>query len=269
MLSPMTIQYNYKIAASIVTYNSPMRDVVLAAKTYLACNMPVHLTIVDNNSSEGYLESLQEQLSARFIRSDINKGFGYGHNIGLKNSPPCDYYLVLNPDIEIPSNTLEKLAEFMDANPNVGLVSPKILNEDGSIQHLNKRLPTLFDLFARRFFPSSLQNLTFIKERMDSYIMLDKGYDEIHEVPYITGCFMLFRKSILDKIGGFDEGFFMYLEEADMTRRVNLIGAKSTYYPYASVTHRWARGSHRSLRLTWINIKSAFYYFNKWGWKLI
>ena len=57
----------------------------------------------------------------------------------------------------------------------------------------------------------------------------------------------------------------MYLEEADMTRGVNLIGAKSTYYPYASVTHRWARGSHRGLRLTWINIKSAFYYFNKWG----
>jgi GT2 family glycosyltransferase len=259
----------YRVAASIVTYNNPIIEVKLAAQSFLACALPVNLLIIDNNSSEGYLDQLQQAFKAQFIRNGVNKGFGAGHNIGIKNAPYCDYYLVLNPDIKIHEGSLEKLVSFMDEHPEIGIISPKILNEDGSIQYLNKRLPTVFDLFARRFLPSFIQNISFIKKRMDYYIMLDKGYKEIQEVPYITGCFMLFRKSVLDKVEGFDENFFMYLEDTDITRRVNQAGFKSVYYPYASVTHKWARGSHHSIKLTWINIKSAIYYFNKWGWRWI
>lgn len=263
------MQSKYKVVASIVTYNNPINEVERAAKSFLACTLPVHLIIVDNNSTHGYLEQLQERLKAHFIQNRVNKGFGFGHNIGIKNAPDCEYYLVLNPDIKIHQGTLEKLVAFMDEHSEVGLISPKILNEDGSIQHLNKRLPTVFDLFARRFLPSFLSNISFIKKRLDYYIMLDKGYNNILEVSYITGCFMLFRKSVLDRVGGFDENFFLYLEEADITMRINKIGFKSIYYPYASVTHKWARGSHNSIKLTWINIKSAIYFFTKWGWRLI
>ena len=258
-----------KVVASIVTYNSHLADVEKAAKSFLNCALPVRLIIIDNNSGTGYLEQLRNRFDAHFIRNGANRGFGFGHNIGIKNSLPCDYYLVLNPDIEIHKGTLEKLVRFMDEHTEIGLISPEILNEDGSIQFLNKRLPTVFDLFARRFLPSFIQNISSIKNRMNYYIMLDKGYDDIQEVPYITGCFMLFRKSVLDKVGGFDEKFFIYLEEADITMRVNQMGCKSVYYPYASVTHKWERGSHKSLKLTWINIKSAIYYFNKWGWRWI
>ena len=258
-----------KVIASIVTYNNPIGEVEQAAKSFLACTLPVHLMVIDNNSADGYVEQLKKCFSAQFIQNGINRGFGSGHNIGIKNALDCEYYLVLNPDIEIHEGTIEKLVKFMDKHPEVGLISPKILNEDGSIQCLNKRLPTVFDLFARRFLPSFIQKINFIKKRMDYYIMLDKGYEEIQEVSYITGCFMLFRKSVLDKINGFDENFFLYLEEADITRRVNQAGFKSIYFPYATVTHKWARGSHHSLKLTWINIKSAIYYFNKWGWRWI
>jgi GT2 family glycosyltransferase len=259
----------YKITASIVTCNNPIAEVKLAAQSFLACTLPVHLIVIDNKSKEGYVDRLKECFVAYFIQCEHNKGFGFGHNIGIKNALDCEYYLVLNPDIEIHEGTIEKLVSFMDEHPEVGLISPKILNEDGSIQYLNKRLPTVFDLFARRFLPSFISNVGFIRKRMDYYAMLDKGYEEIQEVPFITGCFMLFRKSVLDKIGGFDENFFMYLEDADITKRVNQTGFKSVYYPYASATHKWARGSHHSIKLTWINIKSAIYYFNKWGWRWI
>jgi len=259
----------YKLVASIVTYNSLVDEVESAAKSFLNCSLPVHLIIVDNNSEEGYLDQLKRRVGAFFIQSGVNKGFGFGHNIGMRNAPECEYYLVLNPDIEIHEGTLEKLVSYMDEHPEIGLITPKVLNEDGSIQHLNKRLPTVFDLFARRFLPAFIKNISFIKRRMDHYIMLDRGYDNTLEVPYITGCFMLFRKVVLDKIGGFDENFFMYLEEADSTLRINQIGFKSIYYPHASVTHKWARGSHNSFKLTWITIKSAIYFFKKWGWKWI
>ena len=259
----------YKIVASIVTYNSLVDEVECAAKSFLNCSLPVHLIIIDNKSNDGYLDQLRRRVGASFIQSGVNKGFGFGHNIGMRNAPECEYYLVLNPDIEIHEGTLEKLVSYMDEHPEIGLITPKVLNEDGSIQHLNKRLPTVFDLFARRFLPAFIKNISFIKRRMDHYIMLDRGYDNTLEVPYITGCFMLFRKVVLDKIGGFDENFFMYLEEADSTLRINRIGFKSIYYPHTSVTHKWARGSHNSFKLTWITIKSAIYFFKKWGWKWI
>ncbi len=262
------IQAKYRVAASFVTYNNPIDEVAIAAKSLLKSAIPGHLTIIDNNSAPGYFDQLKRLIKANFIQTGTNGGYGFGHNVGIKNAPECEYYLILNPDIEIPNGTIEKLVEFMDSHPDIGLASPKVLNEDGSIQHLNKRLPTVFDLFARRFLPSFLQNLSFIKRRMDYYIMLDKGYDAILDVPFISGCFMLFRKSALDKIGGFDENFFMYLEDADISRRLNQV-ARSVYYPEATVIHRWTRGSHRNLKLTWIHIKSMMYYFNKWGWDWI
>jgi len=220
-----------------------------------------------DNSPVAELKSLCESFPIEYHFSGENVGYGRAHNWAIRNSAESRYHLVMNPDVVIHQGTLEQLVTYMDRAPEVGLISPKILNEDGSIQYLNKRLPTVFDLFARRFLPSFLQKLHFIKERMDYYVMMDKGYDSIQEVPYITGCFMLFRKSVLEKVGGFDENIFMYLEEADITRRVNNAGYKSIYYPYASITHKWARGSHNSVRLTYITIKSAFYYFNKWGWR--
>ncbi len=263
-----TTQPKFKVAASIVTYNNPIDDVMLAATSFSRCKLPVHLTIVDNSPHEHYVQQLPNLVNADFIQCGMNKGFGFGHNIGIKKSPPCDYYLVLNPDIVIPENTIEELVLFMDSHPDIGLISPRILNEDGSVQHLNKRLPTVFDFFARRFLPKFTQNIGFIKRRMDYYVMLDRGYDKIQDVPYITGCFMFFRKSVLDKIGGFDENFFLYLEEADITRRLNQI-ARSLYYPGVSVIHKWERGSHRNIKLTWVAIKSVIYYFNKWGWDWI
>lgn len=257
-----------KVAACIVTYNNPINEVKRAVTSFLNCTLPVYLIIVDNNSASGYFDQLKVSFKAKIIQSGINNGYGFGHNIGIKNVPECEYYLILNPDIEIPVNTIEQLVKFMDNNPDIGLVAPKILNEDGSIQYLNKRFPSVFDLLARRFLPKRIQSIMFIKQRMDKYIMLDKGYDVIQDVSFISGCFMFLRKNVLDKVGGFDERYFLYFEDADLSKRVQLTGYRTVYYPHCAVTHIWKRASHNSFKMTYVFIVNGVKYFNKWGWKL-
>ncbi len=151
----------------------------------------------------------------------------------------------------------------MDENPEVGLMAPKIGYPNGDIQHLNKRDPSFFNLFARRFLPRFMQKSSPIKKKMDHYIILDKGYETNYEVPYMSGCFMLFRREIFEQLNGFDEKFFMYLEDTDITRRAREI-SKCIYNSKASIIHHWERGSYKSWKLTWISIKSSFYYFRKW-----
>jgi len=255
-----------KLAASIVTHNSDLRKLEETVRSLKDSDVEIHLSIIDNASEPAYLDQIKRKFPSCVVESGANKGFSFGHNIGIRNAPDSEYYLVLNPDVFIHKGSLENIIAFMDKHVETGLTSPKILNPDGSIQHLNKRLPTVRDMFLRRFLPPCLQQLAPIKKRMEHYIMLDHGYDKSYKVQYMTGCFMLFRRMILDKIGPFDEGFFMYLEDADITLRTNRI-SKAIYYPDATITHHWSRGSHRNWRLSWITIKSAFYFFNKWGWR--
>lgn len=268
----MTARMPYKnmhmIAATIVTYQSSIEDVVRAADSFFDTSLDVALTIVDNRSGADYITKLKAALSDKImlIEAPHNGGFGYGHNIGILNSPSCEFYLILNPDVRIHPGCLEALVSYMNAHPDVAVVGPKVLYEDGTLQPLNKRNPTVFDLLIRRFLPARVASLPFFKKRMEHYMMLDTGYDAPCEVEFLSGCFMLFRKSVLDRVGGFDERFFMYLEDADLTRRTQEIG-KVMYCPDGVITHRWARGSHKKLSLMWVMIQSMLTYFSKWGTK--
>lgn len=266
----------HTIAATIVTYQSPIDDVVRAVDSFFATSLNVSLTIVDNHSGSDYLDRLKKALTLtlsqkgeevlRIIEAPRNGGFGYGNNIGMLNAPACEYYLMLNPDVRIHPGCLETLVNYLEAHPDVAVVAPKVLYEDGTLQPLNKREPTVYDLLIRRFLPSFLTQLPFIKRRMEQYMMLDVGYDNICEVPFLSGCFLLYRKSVLDRIGGFDERFFMYMEDADLMRRTREIG-KTMYCQDAVITHRWARGAHKKLSLTLAMIRSIVIYFTKWGIK--
>jgi GT2 family glycosyltransferase len=262
----MNTQKKSRVAAAIVTFRNPQEEVICAAKSILHSKVAVQLTIIDNCSGNGLFDKLRESLPCDFIQTERNGGFGYAHNIGLRHASGSDYYLVANPDVIVHPGTLQSMVEYMDQHPEIGLLCPKILNEDGSCQKLNKRNPTVIDFFLRRFFPGWAQLLPRIKKRMDYYVMDDCGYDTPYDVPYVSGCFMLFRRDVLERVGGFDEGFFMYLEDADITRRVRE-KTRAVFYPQAVITHKWARGSHRSFRLTLVTVHSAIYYFNKWGWK--
>ena len=105
-----------------------------------------------------------------------------------------------------------------------------------------------------------------VNRRNEIFELRFTNYNRIMEVPYLSGCFMFLRINAIKEVGFFDENIFMYGEETDLCRRLISKNYQTIFYPEATITHEFAKGSHKSLRLTWIGIKSAIYYFNKWGW---
>jgi len=251
-------------SASIVIYNNPPEMIRNAAESFLSCSLSNELHVIDNSPTQALNSSLID-LPIKYHYYGLNAGYGRGHNKALCECSESKYHVIINPDVVIAPTTIEVLSRYMDDNPDIGMVSPMVLNEDGTIQHLNKRYPTIFDLFARRFIPKTLHFL--IEQRLDRYEMKDIGYVDICDVECISGCFMFCRTEILKAVCGFDDRYFMYFEDFDLSRKIQNIGFRTVYNPHATVTHLWERASHKSIKMTWIHIQSAFKYFNKWGWK--
>jgi GT2 family glycosyltransferase len=253
----------YDLIATVVTFNNPISMLDNLQQSFFQTKLKVKLVFIDNSHNQG-IKNFAQAHNIEYIDSGANLGFGRAHNIGIqKFAPMSDYFLILNPDIIIHEGTLETLKTYLDQNPKTNLIAPMILNPDGSIQMVHKRLPTFTVLFGRRFLPGPLQKL--IQNQLDHYILKDlMPFDRPIEVPIISGCFMYFRSQALLKLQGFDERYFMYMEDFDLSRRSTAL-SPNIFYPKAKVTHLWARGSHKSLKLTWINIKSSLQYFWKWG----
>ena len=145
----------------------------------------------------------------------------------------------------------------MDESPDVGMVCPRVLNEDGTDQFLNKRYPSVLDLFIRRFSPRFLHPL--LKKRMDHYEMRDVGYDTICDVEVMSGAFMFCRTEVLKALAGFDPRYFLYFEDFDLSRKFQQLGYRTAYYPNSTVIHSWKRAAHINLRMTLIFIANFFY----------
>jgi GT2 family glycosyltransferase len=254
------------INVSIVLFKN---DQDLVKKAIYSCVNSVlinRIYLIDNSPTDilSCLASLDSRIE--YIFKNANLGFGKAHNIALKRSieENIPYHLVLNPDVYFEKGVLEELYNFMESNKDVGLVMPKVLYPDGNIQYLCKLLPTPLDLFGRRFLNSGPFK-KIVEKRNEVYELRFTGYDKIMEVPYLSGCFMFIRIEVLKKVGLFDERFFMYLEDTDLSRRIHRV-SKTVYYPYVHIYHEYGKGSYKSLKLLYYHIKSAIKYFNKYGW---
>lgn len=256
-----------KLTVSLVTFRTDLAILTATIASLKASSVPLEAVIIDNTPEDAYFEQLRRIQGVRLVRSPRNGGYGFGHNHALNHtSPDIPYHLILNPDVVIHPGCLETLIAVLEEKPEVGVAMPRILNKNGTLQYLNKRDPTVLDLALRRFLPGPVRALPFIKRRMDYYVRMDYGYDAPSDIPYASGCFMLFRRSVLDALQGFDERFFMHFEDADLSRRARAI-ARILFVPEAIITHYWARGSHHSWQLLFCTLSSARRYFNKWGWK--
>jgi len=251
------------VTASIVLYNHKVSEVAplfqeLARETALG-----EWTVVNNGGAEDAC-ALAESLGARCLSPGRNLGFGGGHNLVLSQSSNIfKYHIVVNPDISFNRGVIDDLYRFMEDHHDVGLVMPKIQYPDGTDQGLRKLLPAPADLIARRFL-GRMGNLLF-RKRLESYELKHIDLTSACEVPCLSGCFMFLRSAVLREVGGFDERFFMYMEDVDLCRRIGA-AAKCVYYPYAVVTHEYAQGSYRNHRLLRYHAQSALRYFSKWGW---
>jgi GT2 family glycosyltransferase len=253
------------ITAAIVLYNSHTEKLLQAINSFLNSELSIRLFLIDNSPTDD-LKILANDSRIEYLHNPSNPGFGAAHNIAIKKSIENDskYHLVLNPDIYFSPGNLEKLFLFMEENKEVGHVMPKVLYPDGSMQYLCKTYPNPFDLFARRFMPGFMKK--WFKKRMDHYEYKDHDYDSImYDIPYLSGCFMFLRNKTLEQVGLFDDRIFMYIEDADLTRRF-LETSRTAYYPEAVVYHHFEKGSHKNWKLMWYSIHGAWIYFNKWGW---
>lgn len=245
----------------IVTYNNAkiIESTIKSIVNSIPNELTYKLYIVDNNSSDNTIDVVKKiKGNVEIIDLKVNKGFGYGHNVIL-DKLNSKYHLVVNPDIRIEdSNQIRKMFKFMEDNLEVGMLSPLILNPDLTTQFLCKTNPTVFDMFIRRISPN------LFTKRQDRYVMKYTGYNKIMNIEYASGCFMFFRTNIFKRIEGFDEDFFMYLEDADITRRVNRI-SKVMFFPKARIIHMWERASHKKIKYLLITIRSMITYFKKWG----
>ncbi|WP_399553691.1 glycosyltransferase [uncultured Vagococcus sp.] len=252
------------IAISIVTYNS--QDVFETLDNIVEVLIPqgnIEVYLFDNHSSEEYrvkLKAYQSLIKIHFYHE--NMGFGYGHNYNLSLSQE-DYFIVYNPDILISATNLVVMYEFMEQNLEIAMSVPKVLNVDGSTQHLIRRKLDVFD-YLLRFIPIDGVRKLFDK-RLATYECRDLTEDR-QPILFGSGCFMFFRTSKLRKIKGFDEQFFMYFEDNDICQRLRAENETIYYLPDAQVTHFYAKGAHKSKRLFKIFLKSMIQYFNKWGW---
>lgn len=252
------------ITSSIVLYKSDPSILLQAIKSFLNTELIVKLYLVDN-SPEDNLRNIIIDDRVEYIFNPSNPGFGAAHNTAIKKAlTESKYHLVLNPDIYFEEGNLELLFDYMEQNPEVGHVMPMVLYPDGSMQYLCKRNPKPFDLFARRFLPGIIKKI--FKKHMNAYEYRDKDHNqEMRNIPYLSGCFMFIRTEIFKTVGLFDERIFMYIEDADLTRRILQVTG-TAYFPDAKVYHEYAQGSYKNWRLMVYNIHGAIIYFNKWGW---
>jgi len=252
-----------QINASIVLYHDEKVQLMRAIESFLSTRLSVKLYLIDNSSNDNLkeLEKLDNRIV--YIFNNANLGYGKAHNIAIKKSigDGVPYHLVLNPDVYFDKGVIEELYEYMEENPDVGSVMPKVLYPDGELQYLCKLLPTPLDLILRRFIPSK----KWKEKRNEIYELRFTGYDKIMNIPYLSGCFMFLRVDILKKVGLFDERFFMYLEDTDLSRRIYRV-TKNIFYPYVHIYHEYGKGSYKNKKLLMYHIQSAIKYFNKWGW---
>lgn len=254
-----------KINASIVLYHNKKEQLEKAIKSFLNTDLKVKLYLVDNSLNDNLKElaSIDERIV--YIFNNANLGYGSAHNIAMRKSieDGASYHVVLNPDIYFDNGVIEKLSEYMQTNSDIGHIMPKVVYPDGELQYLCKQIPSPIDLIFRRFLPFK----DWKQRRNNFYELRFTNYDSVMNVPYLSGCFMFLRTSALEKVGLFDERFFMYPEDIDLTRRIH-DQYKTIFYPKVSIVHEHEKASFKSFKMMKIHMWNMIKYFNKWGWIL-
>lgn len=250
-----------KISGSLVLYCSKIDQFEAAIANFLCATVDSFLYVVDN-SPVALRSDFFSHPRVRYMHSGENIGFGAGHNLAINLAcQHSDLHLILNPDIRFGTDVLTALSDFFSKDAELVAAMPKVVYPDGSLQRLCKLLPNPAELIVRRFVP-----FASLRASMDKrYEMHGLSQVRPSEVPTLSGCFLMVRSRTLLAIGGFDERYFMYMEDVDLVRRLAVVG-RTLYIPTAVVIHEYAKGSYRNLRLLRYHVQSAIRYFNKWGW---
>ena len=259
-----------KVSCIIVNWNLKyLPRLCIEALKRSKCDFPFEIIVVDNDSHDEsleYLEQMHKRGEITLVHSGSNLGYGRANNLGARYAKG-KYILVLNPDVSVEPDTLQKLVDYMEENKDVGIAAPQLFFFNGQIQDSCRRFMRPMDLVAKR---TPLQRFKFFKNRLDEYVMNDYDHKATQEVDLVTGACFISPKEVFEKVGGFDDRYFLFMEDADLCRKMWLAGHKVVYYPAARALHYHKRLSGGNVlwllkqRVFWIHLHSAMKYFWKW-----
>jgi len=222
------------------------------------------IIVIDNFSSDGSPQAVEADFpGVTLIKNQENFGYGHANNQGYALAKG-KYILFLNSDMVVQKNCLDEMFDFMEKNPAIGASSCKLTFPDEKLQYSCRKFP------AFKTYLLMLLGLRVLLPKMKpfrEYLMLDWDHSEIKEVDQIMGSFMFIRSDVIEKVGGFDERFWMYFEEVDLCLRINKAGWKIVHYPYVSSIHFLSKSAEQWGDIKKINEyqKSLLKYFKKNG----
>lgn len=259
-----------KLSITVVNYNQKyFPRLCIEALKKSKVDFEYEIIFCDNNSTDesiSYLKNAAKKCDIKLVEPGKNLGYGSGHNFAAREAKG-KYILILNTDITVEPDTLKKLVNYLDGHPDVGMVGPKLVYHNGEVQRSCRRNFGLFDLFVKRSF---LRKIWPFKKRYEKYLMEDFNHESVQEVDLITGAFMVMPRAVFDKVGGFDERYFLFMEDFDLCRKVWNAGYKVVYCPETIAVHyhkRLSEGNFINLlfkKVTWWHLASAIKYHFKW-----
>lgn len=236
------------------------------------------LWIIDNGAPEGsepasnpfqplldrYAETGRPPVT--LIAGHGNVGYGAGHNLAIRRGD-APYHLILNYDILLEPDALLAGWRYMEAHPRTVLLTPKVFGPSGEQEFLCKRRPTVLDLGLRAFAPASVKRM--FAKRLNRYEMRDvTGDSVVTGLEQVSGAFMLFRRDALTRLGGFDDGYFLYFEDFDLSRRAMALG-EIAYVPDVRMVHFGGKAARKGGAHIRMFARSALRFFNTHGWRLV
>jgi GT2 family glycosyltransferase len=253
---------NIEFTSSIVLYKNAANTLSDAILSFLNKDFNMLLYLIDNSPTDE-LKYLVTHNRISYIHNPSNPGFGAAHNIAIQKAIELGskYHFVVNPDVYFNEDVVTPMVEYMKINSSIGMMMPQILNLDGTIQNLPKLLPSPLSIFLRKLRKPKKAYEKFINE----YELRQVPTDIIYNAPILSGCFTLLNLEAIKKVGFYDDAFFMYFEDWDLSRRMHQ-HYKTIYFPLVFVFHGYESGANKSSFLFKIFLNSAITYFNKWGW---
>ena len=257
-LSISCVYYDTDMAIFEKTLLSIVNAVNVAKECKILDYSELHL--INNNSKKETsffqsIEKYQKQLGNIVIHNGHgNIGYGRANNIAIHQTQ-CTYHLILNPDVITDSQAIKNGVEYLNLNPNVGLLAPSAKNENGETEYLAKRMPTFFTIFLRGL-NNKLLNKVFAK-KLAHYAYKDKiPTDDPLEIELASGCFMLCRTEILKKVGGFPENYFLYFEDFDLSKKISKLSAIH-YLHRAYIIHMGGNAARKGIKHFYFFLSSA------------
>lgn len=243
-----------------------------AGGLFSALGVRTCLHVIDNSESAQYFSSIEavcreflpcDAFELHLINSMGNLGYGGGNNKVLEGLS-SDYHLIVNPDVVVQQDTLLQAVDYLDRNGQVCMVSPQVIEVDGAVHHVVKAYPDCLTL-ALRYLGSAYLNVKFSK-RLGRYQRVDLIDQVDGDIELAGGCFQFMRTEVLKRLGGFDDRFFMYFEDYDLSIRAKAFG-RLAYVPSVKISHAGGDVGRKNWRHHLFFCSSAWRFFNKHQWR--